>query len=118
LLCFALLCFALLCFALAVPLLALLVVVHSPAATWVAIILVAPPILIMLVAGLAEHSHLLLWAHGLESIMCFYAATALIMYSDGVVTLDELFASGVTFTFCIGLFCLSTNLPTKSNGAN
>jgi hypothetical protein len=73
--------------------------------------------LIMLVAGLAEHSHLLLWAHRLESIMCFYAATALIMYSDGVVNLDELFAVG-GFTFCIDLFCLSTNSLTKSNGAN
>ena len=74
--------------------------------------------LIMLVAGFAEHSHMLLWAHRLEGIMCFYAATALIIYSDGVVNLDELFAAGETFTSCIGLFCLSTNSPTKSNGAN
>lgn len=97
------------CFGLAVPLLALLVVVRSPAATWVAIILVVPSILMTLVAGLAGYSHLLLWAHGLESIMYFYAATALIMYmySDDVVTLDELFAAGATFTLLVWGFALA-----------
>lgn len=97
------------CFGLAVPLLALLVVVRSPAATWVATMLVVPSILMTLVAGFAGYSHLLLWAHGLESIMYFYAATALIMYmySDDVVTLDELFAAGATFTLLVWGFALA-----------
>jgi len=97
------------CFGLVVPLLALLVVVPSPAATWFATLLVVPSILLTLVAGFAGYSHLLLWAHGLESIMYFYSAIALIMYmySDDVVTLDELFAAGATFTLLVWGFALA-----------
>lgn len=97
------------CFGLAVPLLALLVVVRSPAATWVAIMLVVPSVLMTLIAGFAGYDHLLLWAHGFESIMYFYAATALIMYmySDDVVTLDEIFAAGATFTLLVWGFALA-----------
>lgn len=97
------------CFGLAVPLLALLVVVRSPAATWVAIMLVVPSVLMTLIAGLAGYHHLLLWAHALESIMYFYSAIALIMYmySDDVVTLDELFAAGATFTLLVWGFALA-----------
>jgi len=97
------------CFGLAVPLLALLVVARSPAVTWVAILLVAPAILLTLTAGFAGYGQLLLWAHGLESILYFYSAVALIMYmySDDVVTLDELFAAGATFTLLVWGFALA-----------
>lgn len=97
------------CFGLAVPLLALLVVVRSPAATWVATLLVVPSIFMTLIAGFAGYNYLLLWAHGLESIMYFYSAIALIMYmySDDVVTLDELFAAGATFTLLVWGFALA-----------
>lgn len=97
------------CFGLAVPILALLVVVKSPAATWIATILVVPAVLFTLVAGFAGMEHLLIWAHGLESIMYFYSAIALIMYmySDDVVTLDELFAAGATFTLLVWGFALA-----------
>jgi len=97
------------CFGLAVPLLALLVVVRSPAATWVAIMLVVPSVLMTLIAGFAGYTSLLLWAHILESIMYFYSAVALIMYmySDDVVTLDELFAAGATFTLLVWGFALA-----------
>lgn len=97
------------CFGLAVPLLALLVVVRSPAATWVAIMLVVPSILMTLIAGFAGYTGLLLWAHVLESIMYFYSAIALIMYmySDDVVTLDEIFAAGATFTLFVWGFALA-----------
>ncbi len=97
------------CFALAVPLLALLVVARSPAVTWVAILLVAPSILLTLTAGFAGYDQLLLWAHGLESILYFYSAVALIMYmySDDVVTIDELFAAGATFTLLVWGFALA-----------
>ncbi len=97
------------CFGLAVPLLALLVVARSPAATWVAILLIVPSVLMTLVAGFAGYSQLLLWAHALESILYFYSAIALIMYmySDDVVTLDELFAAGATFTLFVWGFALA-----------
>lgn len=97
------------CFGLAVPLLALLVVVRSPAATWFALLLVVPSILMTLIAGFTGYNHLLLWAHALESIMYFYSAIALIMYmySDDVVTLDELFAAGATFTLLVWGFALA-----------
>lgn len=97
------------CFGLAVPLLALMVVVRSPAATWIAILLVAPSVCMTLVAGFFSYDHLLLWAHGLESILYFYSAVALIMYmySDDVVTLDELFAAGATFTLFVWGFALA-----------
>lgn len=97
------------CFALAVPILALLVVVRSPAVTWVATILVVPAVLLTLVASFAGLNHLLLWAHGLESIMYFYAAVGLVMYmfNDEVVTTDELFAAGATFTLLVWGFALA-----------
>lgn len=97
------------CFALAVPILALLVVVRSPAVTWVATILVVPSVLLTLIAGFAGLNHLLLWAHGLESIMYFYAAVGLVMYmfNDEVVTTDELFAAGATFTLLVWGFALA-----------
>lgn len=97
------------CFGLVVPLLALLVVVRSPAATWFATLLVVPSILMTLIAGFVGYSYLLLWAHALESVMYFYSAIALIMYmySDDVVTLDELFAAGATFTLLVWGFALA-----------
>lgn len=97
------------CFGLAVPILALLVVYRSPAITWIATILVGPSILLTLVAGFAEMPQLLLWAHGLESLMYFYAAISLVMYmfSDDVVTSDELFAAGATFTLLVWGFALA-----------
>ncbi len=96
-------------FGLAVPILALLVVYRSPAVTWVATILVVPSILLTLTAGFAGFDHLLIWAHGLESLMYFYAAISLIMYmfNDNVVTLDELFAAGATFTLFVWGFALA-----------
>lgn len=97
------------CFGLAVPILALLVVVRSPAVTWVAIMLVVPAILLTLFASFSGLNHLLLWAHGLESVMYFYAAIGLIMYmfNDEVVTADELFAAGATFTLLVWGFALA-----------
>lgn len=97
------------CFGLVVPLLALMVVVRSPAATWFAILLTIPSVCMTLIAGFAGYDQLLLWAHGLESILYFYSAAALIMYmySDDVVTLDELFAAGATFTLLVWGFALA-----------
>lgn len=97
------------CFGLAVPILALLVVVRSPAFTWVATALVVPAVLLTLIAGWTDMAYLLTWAHGLESILYFYSAIALIMhmYRDDVVTLDELFAAGATFTLFVWGFALA-----------
>ena len=56
--------------------------------------------LIMPVAGFAEHSHMLLWVHRLECIMCFMQQLQS-LYSDGVVNLDELFAAGRPLRFAL-----------------
>lgn len=97
------------CFALAVPILAMLVVYRSPAITWVGSILIVPSVLFTLVASFTTHDHLLLWAHGLESLLYFYSAISLVMYmfKDDVVSLDELFAAGATFTLLVWGFALA-----------
>jgi len=97
------------CFGLTVPILSLWVVVKSPAATWVAALLVLLAVVLTLVAGFAGVDSLLMWAHALESVLYFYSALALIMhmYSDDVVTLDELFAAGATFTLLVWGFALA-----------
>jgi len=103
------------CFGLVVPLLALLVVARSPAITWVAILLAVPSILFTLAAGFAGYHQLLLWAHGLESILYFYSAVALIMYmySDDVVTCCGCNLYAIGLGLCAGLFCLPASLPAK-----
>lgn len=82
------------------PLLAVWVVSRSPAVKWVAW-LVAVPAILASVASIALGSDtLLIVSSTLEAVLYFYAASGLIAYmmSDHVVSADELFAAGATFT--------------------
>ena len=60
-------------------------------------------------SGLNGKPQLLIWAHGFESALYFYAAISLVMYmfKDNLVTLDELYAAAATFTLLIWGFTLA-----------
>lgn len=80
--------------------LAVWVVVRSPAQNWIAWALAVPAFGLSLLAGLLGHPQLLVWSSACEAALYFYAAGALIAYmmADQRVTRDELFAAGATFT--------------------
>src|SRR3954466_884234 len=79
---------------------------RTPSFTWVSI-LIALPALAMLVAQIfSSASWLTPWSAAFEAALYFYAATGLIryMFADHVVTTDELFAVGATFTLVAWAF--------------
>lgn len=96
------------CLGLIVPILAVWVVYRSPAASWIGFTLVSASIGTTLLALFAGQTQLLIWAQSFESLLYFYAATSLVMYmfKDDVVTLDELYAAGATFTLLVWGFAL------------
>jgi hypothetical protein len=76
------------------------VVTHSPAVNWVAWVLAVPAFLLSMISALTPNATLLAWSALLEGILYFYAAGSMIAYmmEDTLVTVDELFAAGATFT--------------------
>lgn len=76
------------------------VVIHSPAASWVAWVLAVPALLLTLLSIVDDSPDLPAWSSLLEGVLYLYAAGSLIAYmmSDDEVTVDELFAAGSTFT--------------------
>lgn len=80
--------------------LVVLVVIHSPAISWIAWILAAPAVVLSLLSWLLSTPSLLTWATLMEAGLYFYGAGGLIAYmmGDDRVTIDELFAAGATFT--------------------
>ena len=72
----------------------------TPALAWVAILLGVPATVLLVIQAITGSSTLLPYSSGLEAILYFYAAWALIawMLADHEVTKDELFAVGATFT--------------------
>jgi Ion channel len=96
------------CLGLIVPILAVWVVYRSPATNWIGFTLVIASISMTLLALLGGQSQLLIWAQCFESLLYFYAATSLVMYmfKDDIVTLDELYAAGATFTLLVWGFAL------------
>lgn len=76
------------------------VVNRSPAIDWIAWVLAAPAIVLLLLAVFIANPTLVLWSSLLEAAVYFYAAGSLIAYmmEDYRVTTDELFAAGATFT--------------------
>ena len=97
------------CFGLGVPLLAVWVVYRSPALNWVGFALAGLAICITLLSNLPQFSDWLVWAQIFESLLYFYAAISLVMYmfEDNVVTRDELYAAGATFTLLVWGFALA-----------
>jgi hypothetical protein len=80
--------------------LVVLAVNRSPALTSVSLVLGVPATILLLVQAGTDSDDLLPYSSGLEAVLYFYAAGALIAYMlrDHRVTRDELFAVGATFT--------------------
>lgn len=86
--------------ALVVVPLAVWVVRRSAATNWIAWTLALPAIGLVVLSIVFDRPQLAVWASMLEAALYFYAAGSLIAYMlhDHLVTTDELFASGATFT--------------------
>jgi Ion channel len=93
-------------FGIAILGLVLLAVRSSPAHSWVAILLGAPATVLLLIQAVTQDDALLPYSSALEAVLYFYAAGALIAYmlEDHVITRDELFAVGATFTLVAWAF--------------
>jgi hypothetical protein len=80
--------------------LVVLVARSTPALTGVAVVLGIPATVLLVIQAVTGDDALLPYSSGLEAVLYFYAAYALIKYmlADHVITRDELFAVGATFT--------------------
>ena len=80
--------------------LVVLAVRTSPALTWVSLLLGLPAAVLLLIQAVTRSDALLPYSSAFEAVLYFYAAGALIFYmlADHVITRDELFAVGATFT--------------------
>jgi len=87
-------------FGMLILVLAVWVVIHSPAISWVGWILASLAVVLSLLSWLFANPGLLIWAALLEAVLYFYGAGGLIVYMmrDDQVSIDELFAAGATFT--------------------
>jgi hypothetical protein len=80
--------------------LAVWVVNRSPARNWIAWVFALMAFALSLFSELSFSSTALAWASVMEAILYFYTAGSLIAYmlEDNLVTTDEMFAAGATFT--------------------
>jgi hypothetical protein len=93
-------------FGIAILGLVVLAVRSSPALTWVSLILALPATILLMIQAVTGSDALLPYSSALEAALYFYAAGALIAYmlADHVITKDELFAVGATFTLVAWAF--------------
>jgi hypothetical protein len=93
-------------FGIAVLGLVLLTVQRSRARTWFSLALAIPASVLLLIQAVTGDDELLPYSSALEAVLYFYAAGALIAYmlEDHVITRDELFAVGATFTLVAWAF--------------
>jgi hypothetical protein len=88
-------------FALVVLFLAVRAVRATPALTWISVLL-GVPIVILTILEVRDplDSQVILWSSGLHAAFYFYTSFALLryMFVDRVVSEDELWATGATFT--------------------
>jgi hypothetical protein len=89
--------------------LVVLTVRSTAAFTVVALVLGVPATVLLLIQAVMQDDALLPYSSALEAVLYFYAAAALIAYllEDHVVTRDELFAVGATFTLLAWAFAYS-----------
>jgi Ion channel len=89
--------------------LVVLAVRSSPVFTWFALLLGFPATILLLVQAITRDDALLPYSSALEAVLYFYAAYALIRYmlEDHVITRDELYAVGATFTLVAWAFAYS-----------
>jgi hypothetical protein len=93
-------------FGIAILGLVLLAVRSLPGLTWVAVLLAIPATVLLLIQAVTGDDALLPYSSALEAVLYLYAAGALIAYmlADHVITRDELFAVGATFTLVAWAF--------------
>jgi hypothetical protein len=93
-------------FGIAILGLALLAVRSSPVNIRFALVLAVPATVLLLIQAVTGDDDLLPYSSALEAILYFFAAGALIAYmlEDHVITRDELFAVGATFTLVAWAF--------------
>src|SRR5919112_3176967 len=86
--------------------LVLLAVRSSPFHTWVGLLLAGPATALLVIQAVTGSDDLLPWSSAFEAVLYMYAAGALIAYmlADHVITRDELYAVGATFTLVAWAF--------------
>jgi Ion channel len=96
-------------FGIAILVLVVLAVRSSSASTWVAVVLGVPATVLLLIQAVTGEDTLLPYSSALEAVLYFYLAGALIGYmvADHVITRDELYAVGATFTLVAWGFAYS-----------
>jgi len=93
-------------FGIAILGLVVLAVRSTPGLTSVAIVLGIPATVLLLIQVITGSDDLLAYSSAFESILYFYAAGAMVAYmlADRVITRDELYAVGATFTLLAWAF--------------
>ena len=93
-------------FGIAVLGLVVLAVRSTTGLTWVALGLGAPATVLLLVQAVTRSDDLLPYSSAFEAVLYFFAAGALIRYmlADHIITRDELWAVGATFTLVAWAF--------------
>src|SRR4051812_45617089 len=93
-------------FGIAILGLVVLAVRSSPGLTWIGLALGLPAALLLLIQVVTGRDELQPYSSAFEAVLYFYAAGALIAYmlADHVITRDELFAVGATFTLVAWAF--------------
>ena len=93
-------------FGIAILGLVVLAVRSTPGLTWVGVLLGIPATVLLLIQAVSGDDTLLPYSSTLEAILYFYAAGGLIRYmlEDHVITRDELWAVGATFTLVAWAF--------------
>ena len=93
-------------FGIAILGLVVLAVRTTPGLTWISVLLGVPATILLLIQAVTGDDGLLPYSSGLEAALYFYAGGALISYmlADHVITRDELFAVGATFTLVAWAF--------------
>src|SRR5688500_12694460 len=93
-------------FGIAILGLVVLAVRSSAGLTWVGVTLGLPATVLLLIQAVTGSDALLPYSSALEAVLYFYAASALIGYmlADHIITRDELYAVGATFTLVAWAF--------------
>lgn len=93
-------------FGIAILGLVVLAVRSTPALTWAAVLLGIPATVLLLIQAVTGDDALLPYSSAFEAVLYFYAGYALLRYmlADHVITRDELFAVGATFTLVAWAF--------------
>jgi hypothetical protein len=93
-------------FGIAILGLVILAVRGLPGITAIGLLLAAPATVLLLIQAITDSDALLPYSSAFEAVLYFYAAGALIRYmlADHIITRDELYAVGATFTLVAWAF--------------